>query len=949
MSKPRKLTKSLTGRTLFYIVAGLLVVLLATSTLNYFMIQREVENNLRIQMKDQIQLIGRNQQEILLLGSDITGKIRDVARAELEAPAKYDVNLRFNTIFMRFPDGAIRNRPEYGDGKHFSTLWAPKTTIDDEQFRRIFVLFYDLCQEYGPIVRTRFLNLYFVARSGANVGFDPEVPNWVYDAAADYDPTDQNWVTYGWPEYNPTRSTLITPPEHDPIPNLDIISIITPLDINGEYIGSVGFTLRYQNLVEAFGENNIPGSTQVLFRADGVLIAHSHYQQQILAANGNLTIQSMGDPQLAMLYQTTQIAGELPVAGYDANTNSYYAITRLRGADWFTASLVPASVVNRQAFAAAQWVLWTGLLAFMLLVAMLAVILTQQIARPLTNLARVAKQVASGNLNSRLTVQRNDEVGDLTSALNDMSEQLQLREDANLAEKKELANALEATKTAETRFRILLEHAADIILVLDENNITRFVSATIEKATGYTVEDRLGEPGFSILHPDDHTAGGQAFTWVLNHPNEVISELQYRLLHKNGEWQYYSISAVNKLDDPTIRGIVVNAHNINDKKIFEQQMQQQREALYHSEKLTAMGSLLAGVAHELNNPLSVVVGWALMLEAESNDEHNQHALEKLRSSAERCARIVKTFLAMAKQTKPKREVCNINDIVFLALDITGYLLRSTGIQIVQNLDDSLPDIDADPDQLHQVFVNLLINAQQEMTTWSGERRIYIETRHDKIKHKVTIRFQDTGPGIPENLRERIFDPFYTTKPSGTGIGLSVSRGLVQSNNGEFILDTEKSTGAAFQLSFPIVNHTKPSEENKAESAKLNQPNTSCTILVIDDEEDICEVISQILSTIGHKIIITTNANKALQILETETIDIIISDVRMPGMNGPDMYGIIKTVAPQFSRRILFITGDTLSNDIEAFLRVNTCPYLEKPLHPEELINMVAKLAQSIEH
>ena len=946
MSNTRTLTKSLTGRTLLYIVTGLLIVLLVTSAFNYVMTQREVEKNLRFHMKDQIQRIGRNQQEILLLGGDITSKIRDVAHAELEAPPKYDINKRYNTIFMRFPDGAIRNRPEFGDGTRFSTLWAPKSTVDDELFRRTFVLFYDLCQEYGPIVRTRFLNLYFVTRSGANVGYDPETPNWVYDAAADYDPTDQNWVNYGWPENNPTRSTLITPPEHDPVPNLDIISIITPLDINGKYIGSVGFTLLYQNLVEAFGENNIPGSTQVLFRADGVLIAHSQYKQQILAANGSLTIQSMGDPELSMVYQITRTAGELPVAGYDANTNSYYAITRLQGADWFTANLVPASVVNLQASTAAQWVLWSGLLAFMLLAAMLAVILNRQIARPVTNLARVAKQVASGNLDVSLTAERDDEVGDLTNALNEMAEQLRLREDANQAEKKQLATALDATKTAETRFRVLLEYAADIILVLDENGITRFASRTIEKTIGYTVEDRIGQSGFNILHNDDLAAAKQAFSWVLNHPNEVINELEYRLQHKNGEWQYYSVSAINKLDDPTIRGIVVNAHNINDKKLYEEQMQQQRDALYHSEKLTAMGSLLAGVAHELNNPLSVVVGWALMLEAESKDEQSRHALEKLRSAAERCARIVKTFLAMAKQSKPKREVCNINDIIFLAVDITGHMVRSSGIEIVQNLDDKLPDIDADPDQLHQVFVNLLVNAQQAMSTWSGDRRIYIETDHDTVHRMVKICFRDTGPGIPENMRDRIFDPFYTTKPSGTGIGLSVSRSLVQSNNGEFTLDDGSATGAAFLLTFPVVNHIEVEEKKSIDS--LHRSKAACNILVVDDEQDICEVISQILSNNGHKVFATTDAGQALRLLETESIDMIISDVRMPGMSGPDLYRVVKNVAPRFSRKILFITGDSLSSDVVAFFRDNACPYMEKPLHPGELISMVEKLSYASE-
>ena len=341
----------------------------------------------------------------------MTTAIRELARQTLEVAPNYDINKRYNELFMRYPDGAIRNRPAYADGAIFATLWAPKITVEDDLFRRSFVLFYDLCQQYGPVVRTRFLNLYFVIRNGANIAYDPEVPSWVFDAAADYDPTDQNWVNYGWPENNPQRITLITPPEHDPIPNLDVVSVVTPLDVQGQYIGAIGFTLRYQTLIKAFGESIIPKSTQVLFRSDGVLIAHSERKQEILAGNGKITMQDLGDANLAMLYKATKTTANLPAVGYDNNTNSYYAVTRLEGADWYTASLVPASVVNDQAATAAQWVLWSSLLSLMLLVSMLTMILNRQIARPLKGLAAAAKQVAAGDLNVRLPVERDDEVG----------------------------------------------------------------------------------------------------------------------------------------------------------------------------------------------------------------------------------------------------------------------------------------------------------------------------------------------------------------------------------------------------------------------------------------------------------------------------------------------------------------------------------------------------------
>ncbi len=944
MSKPTKLNGSLTGRTLFYIVTGLVLILVSTSTLNYVLTRQEVEKNLRIQMQDQIQRIGRSQQEVLLLGKDMTTAIREIAKRELGSASAYDVDKRYHELFMRYPDGAIRSRPEYGDGALYSTLWAPATTQDNAMFRRLFVVFYDLCQQYGPVVRTRFLNLYYVARNGANIAYDPEVPSWVYDAPADYNPTDQNWVNYGWPENNPNRATLTTPPEHDPIPNLDIVSIITPLDVQGEYLGSVGLTMRYDVLINEFGKSIIPQSTQVLFRRDGVLIAHSEHRQEILGGDGELNMQHLGDERLVMLYGAAITAKNLPEVSYNKATNSYYAVTRLEGTDWYTANLVPASVVTDKASVAAQWVLWSSFLSLLLLVTMLATILNRQVARPLKKLAATAQQIAAGDLDVRLTVEHDDEVGDLTTAISHMVGQLQLRDHANTAEKNELANALESTRTTEMRFRALLEYAADVIIVLDDDGIMRFIAPSVEKATGFTIEEWAGRPGISVVHPDDQVLATRALSRLMINPDEIVTNLEFRIQHKDGRWQYYSATGINQLSNQTVRGIVINAHNIDEKKRHEEDMQKQQEALYQSEKLTSMGALLAGVAHELNNPLSVVVGWALMLEAESTDDQSRHALEKLRGSAERCARIVKTFLAMAKHTKPKREICNINDIIFLALDITSYILRTTGVEVVQDIDQELPDINADPDQLHQVFVNLLINAQQAMSTWPGESRITINTRHDPITRTVTATIHDSGPGIAENIRTMIFEPFYTTKPSGTGIGLSVSRGLVRSNNGTIELAAQVSPGAVFNVSFPVVTEADLLDQNLLSEQRTTTTTTTRTVLVVDDEQDICEISGKILRNEGHKVYLAGDANQALRLIEELPIDIIVSDMRMPGLDGQGLYRILTTVAPVLTRRIIFVTGDTLSYDIMAFFNDVGCPYLEKPIHPKELVSMIESMS-----
>jgi two-component system NtrC family sensor kinase len=232
------------------------------------------------------------------------------------------------------------------------------------------------------------------------------------------------------------------------------------------------------------------------------------------------------------------------------------------------------------------------------------------------------------------------------------------------------------------------------------------------------------------------------------------------------------------------------------KKRAAAELTRQRESSYQREKLAALGSLLAGVAHELNNPLSVVVARAVMLE-EQGYPASQAAALKIRTAAERCARIVRTFLAMARQQPPERGPVAINDVVTAALDMTVYTVRTSGIEVALDLAKDIPPILADADQLHQVLLNLIVNAQQLLQDRPGPRRIRVASRYDPDTRVIHIAVADNGPGIPEHLRARVFEPYFTTKPTGqgTGMGLAVSHGIVEAHGGTLRLDCPEMGGS----------------------------------------------------------------------------------------------------------------------------------------------------------
>jgi signal transduction histidine kinase len=298
--------------------------------------------------------------------------------------------------------------------------------------------------------------------------------------------------------------------------------------------------------------------------------------------------------------------------------------------------------------------------------------------------------------------------------------------------------------------------------------------------------------------------------------------------------------------------VLTIARDITQKKRDAAELQRQYDSLHQREKLAALGSLLAGVSHELNNPLSVVVARAVLLE-EQGDAATQSAALKIRTAAERCARIVRTFLAMARQQRPERGPVAMNDVISAALDITSYAVRTSGIDVTLDLAPDIPLILADADQLHQVFLNLIINAQQSLQEQPLPRRIRIESRFARASDVLRVSIADNGPGVPAHLRARIFEPYFTTKPTGvgTGVGLAVSLGIVEAHGGTLTVDCAPEGGAVFTVELPVNAVTMAGIDVEA-PASVDASRRR--ILVVDDEVEIRDALTEILAGARHRVV-----------------------------------------------------------------------------------------------
>ncbi|MEM6848791.1 MAG: ATP-binding protein [Pseudomonadota bacterium] len=372
----------------------------------------------------------------------------------------------------------------------------------------------------------------------------------------------------------------------------------------------------------------------------------------------------------------------------------------------------------------------------------------------------------------------------------------------------------------------------------------------------------------------------------------------------------------------------------------EAELARQTEMLHQSEKLSALGELLAGVSHELNNPLSLVVGQTMMLQEDELPTPTRRRVDKIAAAAERCARIVKTFLAMARQRPAQMAPVDLAETLEAALDVAAHGLTSNGARIDRRIAPDLPPVWADADQIAQVAVNLIVNAEQALATRGRNGKVTVSAWAEA--DTVTFEIADNGPGVPAEVRRRIFEPFFTTKAlgKGTGVGLAFCHRVIHAHEGTIALTSDPGAGAAFRVTLKAA-HTAHAPLAAAEA---HTPTTIKRALVAEDEPDVADLISEILRRDGWMVDVASDGSQALAIAAEKHFDLVIADLRMPGIDGMGLLDELRQCAPDLARRFAFVTGDAMGPGAETALRHAGVPHLEKPVVPADLRALARRLA-----
>ncbi len=496
----------------------------------------------------------------------------------------------------------------------------------------------------------------------------------------------------------------------------------------------------------------------------------------------------------------------------------------------------------------------------------------------------------------------------------------------------------------EEYFKSLIEQAMDIIAVLDADGAVRYASPSVLPLLGYGAEELVGQHIFDLVHPDDIGPALRVFAeGVATGQGDRLLGLQVR--HKDGT--YRSLEAIGRylLDDPVVRGVVINARDVTERRSLERQLLQ-------AQKMEAVGRLAGGIAHDFNNVLTAIFGYAdLLTEEFPAGSPARQDLEEIRKAATRASALTRQLLAFSRQQVLAPMVLSVNDLVD---DVDKMLRRLVGedVELRLNLARDAGNVRADSGQLQQVIMNLVVNARDAMPTGG---KLVIETADAELTEQyaemhqavipgryVMLAVSDTGVGMDAQTKARIFEPFFTTKEKGkgTGLGLSTVYGIVKQSGGYVWVYSEPGHGTTFKLYLPRVDAPAEPQAPPRETATLTGTET---ILLAEDDEILRPLTKGLLTKLGYTVLDAKSAEQALAVAGARQgpIHLLVADVVMPGASGRELARRLAQSRPE--TRVLYVSGYTDDAIVHHGMLDPGLKFLQKPFTPAALARKVREV------
>jgi PAS domain S-box-containing protein len=499
----------------------------------------------------------------------------------------------------------------------------------------------------------------------------------------------------------------------------------------------------------------------------------------------------------------------------------------------------------------------------------------------------------------------------------------------------ESKRAEEALKDSEEKFRGVFETSRDFTFIstidgkiLDNNEAVRdFFGYSFDEVRTMNIRD-------FYAHPEER----ERFRDIVVKKG-YVEGYELKLRKKDGTMIDGQVTVVTRKDrNGNVIGFQGSVRDVTERRKLERQLLQ-------SEKLSTIGTMISGIAHELNNPLTSIIGNLQLLMRRDIPDEIRGKLDIIFKESQRSARIVSGLLSFAQEHKPERRLTNVKDTIMESVKLKEYEMSASNIGIRLFLDDDLPETLCDPFQLQQVFINVINNARDAMAEKGGG---ILAVRTSRDEDKIVIEFEDNGPGISEERLKRIFDPFFSTKEvgKGTGLGLSMAYGIIKEHGGTISVDSQPGTGTTFTIMLPILAPEEKTEitvTHDSDTVQEHALRAPKSILLVDDEDGFALMISEALSNEGYHVDNCKDSEAAIERLKKNRYDLIISDPKMGASIGEGFYQYIEDHCPSLAGRVLYITGSAVDIEMKNFLIVAGNRFIEKPFEIDVLLRTVNEI------
>jgi PAS domain S-box-containing protein len=490
--------------------------------------------------------------------------------------------------------------------------------------------------------------------------------------------------------------------------------------------------------------------------------------------------------------------------------------------------------------------------------------------------------------------------------------------------------------------RRLVECFPDLIVVLDREGRFTYVSERIKEMLGVSPEEYISEQVGQRASPESRSKLEKMRQNIVS-GREAHGQIEVEAQHMDGSWKTLRIAASPLYDETgTIVGMVSSGQDITESKRLEQQLAQ-------NEKLASMGQMMVGVAHELNNPLTAILGISDLLRERTTDETSRRHAELILKQARRAANIVQNLLAFSRPPTQRRARLQIEEVIQQALQLERASLSQKQIQVKFAAPPDLPAIEGDHKLLTQVFQNMLANAGQSISAARGSGTIEISLTRANENIRVTIT--DDGGGIPADIIAKIFDPFFTTKrPSGgSGLGLAICLAVIKDHGGRIQVQSTAGAGAAFHILLPAASGESASAAKQVPATKADVPGVESlrghSVLVVDDEEAIREIVEDGLRAREMRVHSVGSSEEAISHLTANDCDAVVCDFNLPGLNGEGLLEKLRAERGDTAPRFVFMTGEMFNPATFARYRDMGVRVLQKPFHVSALATLLAEILE----